>query len=401
MKKIRLRKNEERRLLTGHQWIFSNEILEADPAIDTGEVVALYSFANKFLGIGFFNRHSLIAFRHLSWQDEPIDERFFLRRFETALQLRQQLYPETATNAYRLVHSESDRLPGLVVDKFGEVLSVQTFSAGMEQRLEQICTALSQLLSPKAIVIRNESELRKLEGLPLYQRIALGSVSGPVEIFDAGIRYHVDVLKGHKTGFFLDQRENRMRIRKFACGRRVLDVFCSDGGFALNALHAGAAFVQAIDSSAEALSRARHNAALNALSPLETLETDAFDYLAKLVKAGEQFDLVILDPPSLTKSKKTLQTAVQAYRKLNRLAMQLLVPGGVLATASCSHHLTEEMFLHTLVKAAQESDRHILLLEQSSQAPDHPILPAMPETRYLKFALLSVQPRQTAPHISA
>ncbi|MCS7014135.1 MAG: class I SAM-dependent rRNA methyltransferase [Chloroherpetonaceae bacterium] len=392
MKKIRLKKNEERRLLAGHQWVFSNEILEADPAIETGEVVSLYSFSRQFLGIGFFNRHSLIAFRHLSWHDEPIDKAFFLRRLEAALQLRRRLYPDSETNTYRLVHAESDRLPGLIVDRFADVLSVQTFSAGMEQRLDEICAALETLLAPKAIVIRNESELRKLEGLSLYQRIASGTVDAPIEIFDADLTYQVDVLRGHKTGFFLDQRENRKRIRKFAYHQRVLDVFCSDGGFALNALRAGAAEVVAMDSSADALARARCNAARNGFSQLETIEADAFDYLAKLLERKAQFDLIILDPPSLTKSKKTLQTAVHAYRKLNRLAMGLLRPGGILATASCSHHLTEEMFVQMLAKAAQDAARCIQILEQSTQAPDHPILPAMPETRYLKFALLYVQP---------
>jgi 23S rRNA (cytosine1962-C5)-methyltransferase len=391
MKQIFLKKNQERRLLAGHQWVFSNELLEVDKTIATGEVVALHTFAKKFLGIGFFNRNSLIAYRHLSWCEEPIERAFFVRRLRQAWQLRQELYPESQTNAFRLVHGESDRLPGLVVDKFADVFSIQTFSAGMEARLDEICAALCELFSPRAIVLRNESELRKLEGLPQYSRLAFGALEGTVEMHDAGICYEVDVLHGHKTGFFLDQRENRKRIRPFVRGKRVLDVFTSDGGFALNALYAGAAEVVAIDASKEALKRAQRNAERNGFKGLQVLEGDAFLVLEELVKKGEVFDLVILDPPSLTKSKKSLPVAKKAYQKLNSLGMRLVRSGGYMATASCSHHLAEAEFLQVLAQAASQVRRSVKVLERATQAPDHPVLPAMPETQYLKFALLYVQ----------
>ncbi|MFN3393701.1 MAG: class I SAM-dependent rRNA methyltransferase [Candidatus Thermochlorobacter sp.] len=390
MKQIFLRKNEERRLRSGHQWVFSNELLDVDKTIANGDVVALYSFTKQFLGIGFFNRHSLIAYRHLSAHEEPIDQAFFERRLDTAWQLRNRLYPESLTNTFRLVHGESDYLPGLVVDKFADVLSVQTFSVGMEVRLDTICAALVKCFSPQAIVLRNESELRKLEGLEQYSHLAFGELAGSVEIVDAGIKYAVDVLHGHKTGFFLDQRENRKRIRPFAKGARVLDVFTSDGGFALNALYAGAREVVAIDASADALTRAQRNAALNGFQNFCTRQGDAFLLLEEMLQDGERFDLVILDPPSLTKSKKNVESATKAYRKLNRLGLLLVKSGGYLATASCSHHVSESEFLNILAQAAADAKRSVKILERATQAPDHPILPAMPETQYLKFALLHV-----------
>lgn len=390
MKQIFLRKNEERRLLSGHQWVFSNELLDVDKTIASGDVVALYSFTKKFLGIGFFNRQSLIAYRHLSSREEPIDQAFFERRLQEALQLRRTLYPESLTNAFRLAHGESDNLPGLIVDKFADVFSVQTFSAGMEARLDEICAALVKLFSPRAIVLRNESELRKLEGLEQYSRLAFGKLEGAVEIVDAGIKHELDVMRGHKTGFFLDQRENRKRIRPFAKENRVLDVFTSDGGFALNALYAGAREAIAIDASKDALRRAARNAEINGFQNFCALEGDAFLLLEELLKQGETFDLVILDPPSLTKSKRNIESATKAYRKLNTLGILLVKQGGCLATASCSHHVSETEFVNILAQAAVDAKRSVKILERATQAPDHPVLPAMPETQYLKFVLLHV-----------
>ncbi len=391
MKKIYLRKHEEKRLLAGHQWAFSNELLDVPKNIDAGDIVALYSHDQVFIGTGFFNPHSLIAFRLLSVTDEPIDAAFFEQRFLTALRLREKLYPASDTNTFRLAHAESDGLSGLVIDKFDDVFSVQTFSAGMEKRLDIICDTLKKLFSPSAIVLRNESELRTLDGLEPYQRIAYGELKGTVEIYDAGVRYLVDVQHGHKTGFFLDQRENRKRIRALAKNADVLDVFTSDGGFALNALHAGAASVLALDASKDALARATANAARNAYKGLQTLNGDAFELLEKLQREDKAYDLVVLDPPSLTKSKKTVATALQAYRKLNRLGLSLVKPGGFFATSSCSHHVSEDEFFAVVDRASREQKRGIQLLEKAGQAPDHPVLLAMPETRYLKFGLFAVR----------
>jgi 23S rRNA (cytosine1962-C5)-methyltransferase len=391
MHKLILRKHEERRLHLGHQWIFSNELADVPKHIPAGEVVALYSHANHFLGIGFFNPHSLIAFRLLSKVQQDLSQAFFEERFKTAFALRQKLYPEHKTNAFRLVHAESDHLSGLIIDKFDSVFSVQTFSAGMEKHLTDICNALNSLFSPKAIVIRNESELRLLEGLTQYKRVEYGSIDGKIEIYDDDIFYQVDVLNGHKTGFFLDQRENRKAIRPFAQNADVLDVFTSDGGFALNACKAGAKSVLAIDASDEAMARTTQNATRNGFSQLNTLKADAFEVLEQFVREQRQYDLVMIDPPSLTKSKKTVATALQAYRKLNRLGISLVKPNGFFATSSCSHHIGETEFFETVQRASLDAKREVLLLEKSSQAPDHPVLLQMPETKYLKFGLFLVR----------
>ncbi|MCS6988561.1 MAG: class I SAM-dependent rRNA methyltransferase [Chloroherpetonaceae bacterium] len=391
MRKLTLRKNEERRLLAGHQWIFSNELAEIPKDIPAGEVVSLYSHSKKFLGVGFFNPRSLIAFRLLSRSEEDVSREFFEARFRAALELRKKIYPDKKTNAFRLVHAESDHLSGLIVDKFDSVLSVQTFSAGMERLLPEICEALQTIFSPSAIVIRNESELRALEGLERYKRLERGALEGKVEICDDDLFYLVDAMNGHKTGFFLDQRENRKKIRALAQNADALDVFASDGGFALNACKAGARSVLAIDSSEDALARAVANAERNGFRQLETLKADAFEALEALAKEGRRFDLVTLDPPSLTKSKKNVPTALQAYRKLNRLALSLVKPGGFLATSSCSHHVDEAEFFNVVQRASLDAKREIALLEKSSQAPDHPILLSMPETKYLKFGLFAVR----------
>lgn len=390
METITLKKNEEHRILNGHQWVFSNELQEVPKHIPSGTVVRLQASNGRFLGTGFFNAHSLISFRLLSTQEEKIGHEFFERRIHEAAGLRERLYPEAITNACRLVHSESDRLPGLIIDRFASSFSIQTFSAGMELYLNTICEVIQKLYAPKAIVIRNESKLRELEGLETYKRTMFGDASEPVEIYDSGIRYLVELLEGHKTGFFLDQRENRKRIRPFAAGVDVLDVFTSDGGFALNAAFAGATGVLAIDASESALLRTQKNASLNNLSGIETECGDAFDTLENLCASGKLFDLVILDPPSMTKSRKTVPTALKAYRKLNRLGIRLVRKGGILATASCSHHVADDVFLETVQKAGQEQHRFLRLLEFASQAPDHPVQLAMPETKYLKFALFHV-----------
>jgi 23S rRNA (cytosine1962-C5)-methyltransferase len=391
MHKLTLRKNEERRLHAGHQWIFSNELVDVPKHIPAGEVVALYSHSNRFLGIGFFNPHSLISFRLLSEVQQEVSQAFFEARLQQAYNLRKKLYPESRTNAFRLIHAESDRLSGLIIDKFDSVFSVQTFSAGMEKHLPNICNALKSLFSPKAIVIRNESELRLMEGLSQYKRVEFGSLNGTVEIYDEDLFYEVDVLNGHKTGFFLDQRENRKAIRPFAQNADVLDVFTSDGGFALNACKAQAKSVLAIDASDDALARTTRNAERNGFSQLQTLKADAFNVLEEFVKEKRQYNLVMLDPPSLTKSKKTVATALQAYRKLNRLGISLVKPGGFFATSSCSHHIGESEFFETVQKASNDAKRECVLLQKSSQAPDHPVLLAMPETKYLKFGLFFVR----------
>ena len=283
--------------------------------------------------------------------DEEPDRNFFRKKFLEALTLREKIYKNEETNAYRLVHGESDGLPGLIVDRFNKAIVLQAFSAGMDIHLPLVCDVLQELLNPSAIIVRNESPLRELEGLTLYKDIVRGERSESVQtIHDAGITFEVNLFEGQKTGFFLDQRENRRIIRKFSEGAEVLDVFTNDGGFALNALYGGARSTILVDASKEALQRAEHNAQLNNFSEYSLVAADAFDTLDQMVESKESFDLVVLDPPSFTKSRKNLPGALKAYKRLNKLGMQLLKKGGFLATASCSPVSYTHLTLPTILR---------------------------------------------------
>jgi len=388
MHTIQLKKNEERRLLKGHQWIFSNELTSIPKDIPSGEIVKLVSHDNRFVGVGFYNPHSLIAFRLLSRNDEAINDEFFKKRLKTALDFRLLRYPSNITNAFRLIHSESDFMPGLVIDKFNDIISIQTFSMGMELWLEVLGELLKEQFNPRMIVLRNESQLRIQEGLGTYKKIVLGELESPKTLIHSyNISYEIDAVEGQKTGFFLDQRENRKRIEPYSKNANVLDVFSNDGGFALHALHADAKNVTIMDSSETAIERSINNFKLNNLSNYDSIQDDAFDALKKLIQQDKNYDLIVLDPPSLTKSKKALPNAIRAYKKLNKMCLQLLKNGGILATASCSHHVFEDKFFEIINQSAQELRVKLRLLEKGFQAPDHPVLTMMPETQYLKFAI--------------
>ncbi|NHQ60522.1 class I SAM-dependent rRNA methyltransferase [Chlorobium sp. BLA1] len=387
MHALYLKPKEHHRIQKGHLWVFSNELANVPRDIAAGETVQLFTHDKKFMGTGFYNPHSLIAFRLLTRKDEQPDKDFFLKRFLEALKLREKTYSPEETNAYRLVHGESDGLPGLIVDRFNQAIVLQAFSAGMDVHLPLITEVLQELFKPEVIVVRNESILRELEGIPLYKDVVMGNRKATKQtIYDAGISYDVDVFEGQKTGFFLDQRENRRVIRKFAKDAEVLDVFTNDGGFALNALYGGAKSAILVDASQEALQRAEHNAKLNNFSEYSLVAADAFDMLEQMGDAKESFDLVILDPPSFTKSRKNLPGALKGYKRLNKLGMQLVKNGGFLATASCSHHVSEEDFLQTVHQAALAAGCQLRLIYKNSQPFDHPVLLSMPETSYLKFA---------------
>jgi 23S rRNA (cytosine1962-C5)-methyltransferase len=386
-KQVILKNKEEHRILAGHQWVFSNEVREMKGTPLIGDIVELIAASGKPLGIGFYNPHSLIAVRLLSTVLEEIDSGFFAKRIADALAIRRILYPDSET--YRLVHSESDFLPGLIVDKYSDYLSVQTFSYGMDARLPLICDILESMLHPAGIVARNESTLRDLEKLPQHKGVLRGTVA-PTVFEDGDIKFSVDILEGQKTGFFLDQRENRHLVRRFSNGADVLDCFTNEGGFALHAARAGAKSVLGIDSSENAIRHARDNAALNALTTVEFEQADVFRRLDKLGKEERKFDVVVLDPPSFTKSRKNVQAAKQGYRELHASAFRVLKKGGVLLTASCSHHIEPSVFLEIVGNSALRSGRSLQLLDWRGAAPDHPVVPAMPETSYLKFAVCRV-----------
>jgi 23S rRNA (cytosine1962-C5)-methyltransferase len=383
-----LKRHEERRILAGHPWVFSNEIREIINTPAQGDVVELRDAGGVCLGYGFYHPHSLIAFRYLSQNPEPIDTAFFTRRLQMALSLRESLFP--GSTCYRLVHGEADFLPGLVIDRYNEHFVLQALAAGMDARLDSICDALESLFHPLSIVERNEVSARTLEHLPLRKGVLRGTPAR-TEVTIDGVRFLVDTVEGQKTGFYLDQRTNRVAIRYFSANARVLDCFCNDGGFALNAAAAGAQSVIGIDSSLDAVKRAQQNAALNGAQNAAFRQADAFEALAGFAESGDQFDLIILDPPSFTKSKKNVVTAKKGYRDLHRAAFLLLAKGGFLATASCSHHILPDTFIDVINTTARDCNRRLQLVLWCGASPDHPTLPTVPETSYLKYGLFRVQ----------
>lgn len=387
-KQVILKKNEEHRILSGHQWVFSNEIKSITGDPQAGDVVELHRHDGKFIGIGFFHPHSLISFRFLSRIPEEIGFDFFARRITEAYNLRKRLYPDSET--FRLVHSESDFLPGLVIDKYDEYFSIQTMCAGMDQRLDEICNALESIFHPRAIIQRNESPLRALEKLPERSGVLRGTYDQSI-ITENDIKLKIDLLAGQKTGLFLDQRENRKRIRQYVNGAKVLDCFCNEGGFALNAAYGEAQSVNALDISEQAISRAGVNATINHFQSIEFKSAEVFDELKLLGSQNKRYDVIILDPPSFTRNRKAVATALKGYKEINGLALGLINAGGFLLTASCSHHISEEMFLSAVESSARKRGRQIQLIDFCGASPDHPVLVAMPETKYLKFAVFAVR----------
>lgn len=392
MNPLRLKKNEEKRLRAGHLWIFSNEVdIGQTPlkAFQPGDLARVEDARGQPLGVAYVNPDTLICGRILSRDARvAINEKFFIHRLETALALRQRLFERPF---YRLIHGESDGLPGLVVDRFGDVLSVQTNTAGMERLWPMLLAALEKSLAPRAVVLKNTSSLRQLEGLDEYSRLALGEVNGPVPIEENGVRFHVDVLGGQKTGWFYDHRDNRQLAARLAKGQRVLDLFAYTGGWGVQAAAAGAAAVECVDGSEAALRMAAENAQLNGVADKVTCtRADAFDFLKQAREERRHYDLIILDPPALIKRKKDVKSGIEAYRRLNQGALQLLAQGGILVSASCSHHLHRDT-LHDILRAtARHGDRHLNFIAQRGQGPDHPVHPAIPETEYLKAFFCSV-----------
>ncbi|CUS78387.1 23S rRNA (cytosine1962-C5)-methyltransferase [Candidatus Kryptonium thompsonii] len=387
MGKVVLRKGGDKRILKGHLWIFSNEIKEIKGNPKIGDIVEIYQYDGEFFGVGFFNPHSLISVRLLSREKIEIDHNFFKERILSAYKYRKILYPNSET--FRLVHGESDFLPGLVIDKYNDLLAVQTFSYGMDLRLNLICDVLEDLFKPTGIVERNESPLRELEGLENRKKILRGDVKDTI-FDDDGVKFKIDILSGQKTGFYLDQRENRKVMRRFVKGKKVLDCFTNEGGFALHCAYAGAENVVGVDVSDTAIEKAKVNADLNNLKNVQFEVADVFDKLREYLGKGEKFDVVILDPPSFTKSKRSVKSALSGYREINSTAMKILNPGGILATASCSHHISDEMFMNVIIESSIMARKKIRLIEWRGASPDHPILPSMPETKYLKFGIFQV-----------
>jgi 23S rRNA (cytosine1962-C5)-methyltransferase len=383
---LRLNKDQERRLVAGHCWIYSNEInTQATPlkSFEPGQAVQIVGHSGRWLGHGYVNPHSLLCARLVSRdQGQPLSPSLWVRRIHTALALRERLYTQPF---YRLIFGESDGMPGLVVDRYGDLLAVQIGTAGMERARADLIAALEQILRPKVIVLRNDTSARELEGLATGVETVLGQAPATLELTEQGARFLVSPLTGQKTGWFYDQAENRARLPRFGAARRVLDVCSYIGAWGVQAAVRGAERVVCVDSSEAALERVAENAERNRVfDRMSALHGDAFDALRELRDQRERFDLVILDPPAFIKRRKDEKEGTQAYARLNRLGLEVLEPGGLLVTSSCSFHMDRETFLRTVQGAARRAGRTLQLLEVGQQGPDHPVSPAIPETAYLK-----------------
>jgi len=381
-----LKKNEERRLRNGHLWVYSNEVdIARSPLADfaPGQQVRLTGNDGKAIGNGYVNPHSLICARLVSRSpDYLLDRSLLVHRLKVALSLRERLFDKPF---YRLVYGESDALPGLVVDRFGDVLVAQLNTAGMEAVKGEVAEALDKVLKPRALLWRNDSSARALEGLESYVETALGEVPESIGIEENDTRFEVPLLTGQKTGWFYDHRMNRQRVQQLARGMRVLDVFSYIGGWGIEAASAGADKVVCVDSSARALDQVERNAALNGVGErVESIQGDAFEALKALRADREQFDMVIVDPPAFIKRRKDVKKGVEAYRRINQAAMQLLGKDGILVSASCSWHLQRDTLRDLLHSASRHLDRSLQIIGQGHQGPDHPVHPAIPETDYIK-----------------
>ena len=383
---LQLRKGEDRRIRAGHLWIYSNEVdTTATPltAFAPGDPVEVRDSRGAALGSGYVNPHSLICCRLVSRRpDQALDGVLLEGRLREALALRERLFEEPY---YRLAHGEGDRLPGLVVDRFGDVLVVQITTAGMDRVRDDILAALDSVVPGAAVILRNDTPSRALEGLEQGVEVVRGEVPEQVPLRENDTAFEVTPATGQKTGWFFDHRENRRRLRRYVPGARVLDVFSYIGGWGVQAAAAGAAAVTSVDSSAAALDGARRNAELNGVEErMELLRGDAFEVLRSLREQGRRFDVVVLDPPAFIKRRRDAAQGMQGYQRVNRLAMDLVEQGGYLVSASCSHHLSRDDLRGVMLRASRELRRDLQLLEEGGQGPDHPVHPAIPETAYLK-----------------
>jgi 23S rRNA (cytosine1962-C5)-methyltransferase len=387
-----LKPGREKPVLNRHPWIFSGAVGRIEGQVEDGDLVDVVDKTGRYLATGYLNRRSQISVRLLAWSaDEQIDEQFWNRRLSRAIQGRASLVKDPATTAFRLVNAESDELPGLVVDCYGDWLVCQYLTLGMARRQTEIVRQLQLLLDPRGIYARDDASVRTKEGLPLETGLLAGSMPPEhIEVVENGHRFLVDVQHGHKTGFYLDQRQNRLRVAGYCAGADVLNVFAYTGGFGIYASKAGVASVTNVDSSIEVLEVAERNLDLNDCEPQELLAGDAFQVLRGFYDEGRAFDLVILDPPKFAKSKAQIENASRGYKDLNLWALRLLRPGGVLVTFSCSGLVSDELFQKIVFGASLDARRQVQIVERLSQAPDHPILLSFPQSAYLKGLICRV-----------
>ena len=386
MYEIYLKKNEEKRIIAGHPWVYANEVAGIEGKDKNGALASVYSNDGKFIGKGYINHLSKILVRIFIRDDKTDDENLYKERIRRADDYRKSLGFE---NAYRMVFAESDDLPALIIDKYDDVFVMECLSYGISQRKNLIVKCLVDLFNPRGVYEKSESQVLKKEGLPETSGVLYGEVPENIIINENGIKMSVDVRNGQKTGYFLDQKENRFAIRRYAKDKSVLDCFCNSGGFSMNAA-AVARKVTAVDISETAVKKVEENARLNGFTNVEAVKADVFSFLREARSRNEKYGLVILDPPAFTKSAAEISDAYRGYKDINILGMKLVKSGGYLISSSCSHYMTFPLFEKMLVESAKESGKIVRTVEIKSQAPDHPSLLCAEETQYLKFFVLQV-----------
>jgi 23S rRNA (cytosine1962-C5)-methyltransferase len=388
-KKVILRSGRKGRIKPGHPWIYKGQVRKTDPRIKPGGIVVVADSEGKFIGRGYYNPRSEIAIRILSFEDESIGADFFCKRVKEAYKRREHLL--SSTNAFRVLFSEADGLPGLIADLYFDTVVFQILTLGMENLKCHIVDSLRSELKPKHIYEKSESTFRKMEGLRNTKRWQGEPGRTKIEIFEGKARFIVDIENGHKTGFYLDQRKSRLALENISKGKKVLDLFCYTGAFSVSAALYGAADVRGVDIKEDLLALARRNAELNSVSERTKFACgDAFSALRSFFNSGEKFDIIIIDPPSFTRTKRSVPDASKGYKELNLTAMKTLAEGGVLATFSCSHNMSNEAFSDMLKHAARDAGKRFGILRRCHQAADHPVAKNVPESEYLKGYFLKI-----------
>ncbi|MBS1689187.1 MAG: class I SAM-dependent rRNA methyltransferase [Bacteroidetes bacterium] len=389
MSKFFLRKKIGDRIINGHPWIFGNELGDSEGTADAGDIVEVYSYSGSFVGKGYYNPASQIRIRLLTRdKNEEINDEFFYKAIKSAWEYRQQIgYVENC----RLIFGEADQLPALIIDKFNDYFVIQTLALGIDKWKGAIVAALEKIFNPKGIYERNDVPVRELEGLPQQKGFLSAPFDTNIILNENGLKFHVDIVNGQKTGYFLDQQDNRRAIQHIVKDANVLEAFCYTGTFSMHAAHYGAKSVLGLDISENAVNTARRNAELNGFEDICKFDAvNAFDVLKKWVTEGKRYDVVMLDPPAFTKSRENIQKAITGYKEINLRGMKLTKPGGFLVTASCTNLVPPEMFLDIIGMAAKDARRKLRQVTWQTQASDHPILWNIPTTQYLKFLIVQV-----------
>ena len=379
----------QKKLLQGHPWVYGNEIERVEGEIEDGGLVTVVDFRGRYMGTGFYNSKSLITVRLLTHRQEEITDALIAARVKAACDYRRFVMSRPGTDSCRLIYGEADRLPGVIADRFGGVIVLQVLALGMERFTRVIADALLACEKPDCLLLQNDDAIRRKEGMECFTRVLYGTLPEENIIHENGVKLAVDVLGGQKTGYFLDQKDNHLFVRQFCRDARVLDCFSYIGAFALNAAAAGAKEVTAVDISEAAVQLIEKNAALNG-ADVTAVCANCFDYLRAQVKAGEKYDVVVRDPPAFTKAHANMAGACRGYKEIALSAMRLLPAGGVLATHSCSYHMPEEVFVNTVLSAAQDLHRQVRIITLRRQDIDHPVLAGYPESHYLKSLWLQM-----------